>query len=177
MSAFEVGDDHINAMLTAGIVWGEESTIDRPMSWVWPRLTRDEAEEASERGASFSSAGIELYQARHHLLTPATAGRVGAMLVAQNRASVNFRYDEDEWETPFLFDRLPGTPEPVTILKAVRCYEYQACETPDWDTSEAEAFCEALIYLAISVLPGFDSAPGWPIPNRHVFLPPERRSA
>ncbi|GAA2628136.1 hypothetical protein GCM10010411_76790 [Actinomadura fulvescens] len=43
-------------------------------------------------------------------LTTDTAGRVGAMLLAENRRLVNHRYDEDDWEAPYLFHRLPGPP-------------------------------------------------------------------
>lgn len=48
--------------------------------------------------------------------------------------------------------------EPVEILKAIDCYEYQACEAPNWDASVAKAFCQWLRKQAIYFLPGYEKA-------------------
>lgn len=103
-------------------------------------------------------------------LTEATAGRVGAMLLAENRRSVDHRYDETELEEPYLFTKLRGIPDPVIVLKAISCYEYQSCEHPEWATSEASRFCVALQAKMIGLLPGYDQAPGWEVHSADVFL-------
>ena len=53
-----------------------------------------------------------------------------------------------------------GTFDPVKILAAINCYEYQACEHPEWKTSEARDFCEALRDRMIRMLPGYGNFHG-----------------
>jgi hypothetical protein len=163
VSAYEVSDVHIDAMLTAGLRLSAASGDD-PLTWFWPAIDAD-----SDRG-SWTSAELQRQAAqRRRALTPATAGRVGAILLAENRRSVDHRYDEQVWEEPYLFTDLPGDPDPVIILKAINCYRYQACEHPGWATSEAAAFCDALAALAIACLPGYERAP-WEITDPQVFV-------
>lgn len=83
--------------------------------------------------------------------------------------SVNYRYDEDDWEPPYLFRPLPGTPDALVVLKAIDCLEYQSCEHPGWLDSEARVFYQALRRAAITELPGYSDAEGWPIQNRVIF--------
>lgn len=106
------------------------------------------------------------------MLTPATAGRVGAMLLAENARSVNHCYDEDDWEPVYLFHPLPGTPDPLVVLKAITCLEYQSCEHDGWLDSEARVFCQALRRVVITELPGYSAAEGWPIETRTIFQRP-----
>jgi len=49
-------------------------------------------------------------------------------------------------------------PSPVAVLKACDGYEYQACEHPGWEASEAHAYINALRRRAIHALPGYDEA-------------------
>lgn len=46
----------------------------------------------------------------------------------------------------------------VGALKALACYEYQSCESDDWESTEAFAFCEALRHTLIWALPNIDDA-------------------
>lgn len=152
MSAFVVDTTHIHALLTAGLEMGRIQSS--PLRWWHPRPD--------------PRAGL----ADPHELTYETAGRVGAMLLAENMRSVNFRYREDEIEEPYQFVKLHGTPNPLIVLKALDCYEYQACEHDDWADSEAHAFCEALRHRAIQCLPGYSDAPGWEVTDPDVFRAP-----
>ena len=54
--------------------------------------------------------------------------------------------------------RWNAIPEPIQLIKAVKCFMYQACETDDWEQSEAFAFCQGLISKYICKLPGYDAA-------------------
>lgn len=144
MSAFVVNDEHIDALLTAGLVWGEKTF--GPISWDWPA--------PSDQPPA---------------LTRETADAVGLMLLSENVRSVNARYREQDEVGPYRFQRLPGKPDPVVILKAIDCLEYQSNETTDWPESEAFAFCAAMRYRAIRELPGYDNGPGWNIDEREVF--------
>jgi len=89
-----------------------------------------------------------------------TADAVGHMLLAENFRSVNHRYAEaNEPEGFFAYRRSLQGCNPVVILKAIDCYEYQTCEHPEWEQSEAHAFCQALRKRMISMLPGYEDAP------------------
>lgn len=91
------------------------------------------------------------------------------MLLAENTRSVNHRNDEDDWEPVYLFHPLPGTPDPLVVLKAIACLEYQSCEHDGWLDSEARVFCQALRQVTITKLPGYHDVDGWPIETRAVF--------
>ncbi|QHO90284.1 hypothetical protein CWT12_01535 [Actinomyces sp. 432] len=90
--------------------------------------------------------------------------RMGQVLLDTNVDSVNARYNEDDvriyqYRAPHHFW------EPVHVLKAISCYEYNAREAPGWETSVAAAFCRSLRDTVVSYLPGYDEAP-WEIdPN------------
>jgi hypothetical protein len=132
MSAFEVETVHIDVLVSAAL---QMDRYHETLSWYWgnpSRMTRLELENA---------------------------GQVGAMLVAENRRSVNFRYSEDELEEPYEFTQIVGTFDPVKVLGALSCYEYQACECDDWTETEAYAFCVALRSKLIHALPGYQDAP------------------
>ncbi|MGH3857934.1 MAG: hypothetical protein ACRDR6_31490, partial [Pseudonocardiaceae bacterium] len=101
---------------------------------------------------------------RERALTAATAGRVGAVLLAENA-----RRDELDWEPVYLFHPLPGAPDPLVVLKAIACRQYQSCEHPGWLDSEARVFCQALRAVTIPALPGYHQAPGWPIETRAIL--------
>lgn len=161
MSAFILSKTHIDVLITAGLRYS--SGWRGPLTWYWPAIDAE-----SDRGNWTSAELQEQARQRRRSLTRKTAGRVGAVLLAENRRSVDHRYDETEWEEPYVFEQVPGWPDPVIILKAIACYEYQSCEHPGWRTSEARAFCQALQGRAITLLPGYDEAP-WDINDRTVF--------
>jgi len=101
--------------------------------------------------------------------------RVANMLWQENVRSVMYRYPNDS------MSELPGPIgedyritrndfhltwlliDPVQVLKACKCYEYQSCEHPAWESSEAYAFIQTLKEDAISALPGYDGAV-WGVP-------------
>lgn len=153
MSAFIVDQYHIDQLVSTGLRGAEGNIRQRhagPLTWYYGNPT--------QLGKLDSS----------------TADRVGQMLWAENFASVQYRYPTDTPET------LPGpigiTPAYATFytytqprrrltaveaFKAIACYEYQSCEHPGWETSEARAFCRALEHAIIRSLPGWDDAAGW----------------
>ena len=110
---------------------------------------------------------------QHQELTYTQADLLGETLTKENLASINYRYP-DTVHNP---DNTPGPVEhywlepyeyrssqakhitAVEALKAIACYEYQACEHPQWEQSEARAFCQLLREHIICALPGFDAAP------------------
>ena len=81
---------------------------------------------------------------------------VGQILVDENFRSVNHRYGESDPPDTFIYSPLRRYTM-VEILKAIHCYEYQCCETEDWEETEAFAITQALKYWAICMLPGHDA--------------------
>ncbi len=149
MSAFIVGADHIDALITAA-----------------RRLSIDHNQ------ATFRWYTVQDGDAVHHHLDHTNEHEVGAMLLTENYRSVNYRYGQSEATPPYTHK--PWFPGPdisgaslsdqrqlVVLFKAIHCYEYQCCETPDWEQSSAHDFCRALKALAERSLPGYRDAAGW----------------
>lgn len=163
MSAYVVGKTHIDALVTAGLRSGAGGS---PLRWLAPVL--EDQSGAYRRGEPWGPDAIRLYNARRRELTPETADRVGQMLWAENVQSVNHRYDEDRWEELYVYRPFPHGARrlaPVAILKALDGYEYQSCEHPQWESSEAREFSKALRRAMIRSLPGYDEA-DWHITER-----------
>lgn len=107
---------------------------------------------------------------------------LGAMLWAENHASVNARYREDTETPPYSFE--PVRVEALSfavVMKAIGCYCYQSCEHDGWETSNARAFCQALgcsvAESYASKMPEYTAAP-WGIEPGHVaFNVPARWAA
>ena len=158
MSAYMVPIEHVRAMVNAGL----RNRHHDPLSWAVRELTDEERTRAYQPGAP---SGPEMEAVAHDTrrqLTRETAGTVGAMLLAQNRRSVDYRYDESDIEQPYT--HAPSSVRgPAALLKAIDCYEYQSCETPDWEQSEAARFCQELRAHLIRQLPGYNQADTWPI--------------
>ena len=137
MSAFLVGNEHIQCLVDAGL---RDMSV-HPLSWYVGNQRRE--------------------------LNEITADRVGQMLNKENRRSINHRYPKDANQDPIpMFKwRLLVDPrrDPVFVLKAIDCYEYQSCEHEGGETSEAKAFCAALRSKMIGELPGYDKMKAWPV--------------
>lgn len=143
MSAFFVGTDHINAML---------SFIEHHRCSHVP----------------FPIAGNETFvDATEKNLTA-----IGRALMAENIASLRYRYPND-WQGMVDVDVNEYRYEhdchfisytrniALVVIKMVSCYEYQSCEHPGWPASWAHGFCIWLTHYAVTRLDGFENAPGW----------------
>ena len=97
-----------------------------------------------------------------HELTDLNADETGAMLWEENRRSVAFRYNGEAVGAvivPFVHAIAHVPPiDPVRVLKAIRGYEYQTCEHPEWESSSAKAFCDSLTAHMVTKLRGYDDA-------------------
>lgn len=155
MSAWIVDKAHIDLLITAGLVL---SRPHGPLRW----------NESSDEN---------VWKSRE--LRQENAADIGRMLWLENYASVDRLYgDEDELPGPvgltfdkvgkYVFRPINGTLDPVVVLKAIDCYEYQSCEHPGWKTSEARRFCQSLQSTCIGRLKGYDDAP-WGFEDRNYF--------
>lgn len=158
MSAFEVDKTHIDVLVSAALAAGKDFYWYHQPAGA-PHTEPGEALPGESSGADRYAAYLASLAANKREVTRANAGTWGAVLVAENKRSVNYRYDADEIEAPYEFTYYAGPFDPVAILKALHCYEYQASEHEGWKASEAREFCEALRGEMICALPGYDQFP------------------
>lgn len=140
MSAFVVSHNHINTLLTY----------------------------ANKNGLNFYFGEDRVLRSEQ----TADLQTLAEMLLAENVASVNARYPdtvnnpqdmpgvivEVGCQITFRFTRNAADLTPLQILKACRCFDYQACETDDWKESDARRVIDYIESRAINDLPGYDSA-------------------
>ncbi len=88
----------------------------------------------------------------------AQANLIGQALKAQNYRSYNTRYNDTDEKVPEYKFRESHDFSAVEIIKACKCYIYQACETEDYKSTLAIAFCEALINAQFHKLSGYEKA-------------------
>jgi hypothetical protein len=86
------------------------------------------------------------------------ADEIGQKLLDENVRSVNYRYRETDAAERYTFKHVMPLPA-VNIIKACHCLDYQSCETPDWQETEAFAILQAIKEAATYKLPGYDAAP------------------
>jgi hypothetical protein len=74
---------------------------------------------------------------------PEDMDRLGQILWDENFKSVNYLYDEEGVAPEYHFAAGPGI-EMYQVLNSLACYEYQACEHPEWEKSDAWYICQYL---------------------------------
>lgn len=143
MSAFVVNKSHINAIIQAGL-----NVQYKPFTWYH-----------EENG-----------ELKQYKLTSDTADEVGQMLLDECVHSVRYRYEDSdlsdlpgpinaEYLMPFEWKPFVRMPTPIEAIKLIHCLNYQSCEHPEWDTSNAHDFCQGLCHTLESQVPGYDDAP------------------
>ena len=97
------------------------------------------------------------------ILTPERATLTGQMLLDENVASYNHAYahhNDPYTAAPYTYQRpIHQSWSTAELLNALHAYRYNACERPEWATSEAAAFVDALQQRLISRIPGYTSGP------------------
>jgi hypothetical protein len=69
---------------------------------------------------------------------------LGQKLWHENHLSVNHRYREQTRTPRYRLHTTEADLDPVAVLKAIACYNYQSCEHNGWDDSEAHTLTDAL---------------------------------
>lgn len=141
MSAYIVGHDHIDALLTfAAHERVSYFTDDDNRVEITP-------DNATEIGRILLAENERSVQHRYPGDAPDDlAGTVG-------ERAANYQFKE-----------FGGAPQPaLTILKGCDCFDYQACETDDYTESLACKIVDAIRRRAIIRLPAYTNSPGWEI--------------
>jgi hypothetical protein len=78
------------------------------------------------------------------------AAIIGLILHKENVRSFNYRYNATTPTTDFTFDPTVKARSfhASEIIAAVDCLEYQSCERPDWEKSEAKAILTTILAKA-----------------------------
>ena len=96
-------------------------------------------------------------------LTPERATLIGQMLLDENVASYNHAYahhNDPYTAAPYTYQRpIHQNWSTAELLNALHAYRYNACDRPEWATSEAAAFVDALQQRLISRIPGYTDGP------------------
>jgi hypothetical protein len=162
MSAFMVDKTHIDALVDCA-VWGPRCGRAHPGDYFTMRWWTVDA-------VTLRCTPLDHLDRVRREARPETADAIGAMLIAENLASIHHRYPDTleggplpgpvaaYWEMDYVFERPNLAPTAIEGLKLINCYEYQACEHPGWPASEAQSFCHALRGRLIGRLDGYDAA-------------------
>lgn len=150
MSAYMVSKQHINALVHAAC-FGPRDLQNVPFharTWYRP----------SYKG--FQQWGFDL------------VNDIGEMLTKENLSSIHARYPDTEtnpeatpgpvdlyWLQPYQYTPPSRPMNAIEALKALDCYEYQSCEHPEWERSEAKQLCDSMRHSLIGFLPGYEAAP------------------
>lgn len=143
MSAFMVNDDHLD-LLASVVEWGREGVYIYFSDEILP--PRSDLEVTRGEG--------NYYKTRLH------ASLIKEELRLENQASLWARYPDDANE---LWEGMTAKPyrqifqDQVTlgqVLGALSCYEYQACESENWEKSFAFALCRSIRKAICSKISG-----------------------
>lgn len=158
MSCHMVEAEHVHVLIWAAIhaAGPRESVMQL---WTVEKPTDTNAVQASRP-----------YNVR--ILRPGTETPTGQMLVEANADSVRARHGDAalDGDVGFVYEyRTPRDRNwsPVEILSALNGYEYQACESDEWQGSEAKHFCDQLRRRVEARLPGASNGP-WTIDDDSV---------
>ena len=137
MSAFEVSEAHIDALVEARS-WIEYTFTPRPLR----EMSDDEI------GQMLRLENIRSLHYRYPAhVQPTDKARCAAYRFKRSR----------------LIAALGGVDDRavncVKLIKAIHCYEYQSCEHPEWEGSAAHAYCKDILARLVEYLPGYADAP------------------
>ena len=145
MSVIHLPNAHINLLVWAAREYGT-------------RLGRRFITRTTETPAEDNHVETDAY-GTYRELTPGAENEYATLLTSAHTASSNPRYNQRARSAVLYTEPAFTHREPLAVLKAISSYEYQTCEMPNWDTSEARTFCTNLREHLISHLPGYDAHP------------------
>ncbi len=87
-----------------------------------------------------------------------TPEKIGQILMDENVRSINYRYKESYKSSGYGIHRATLDIDPVQVIKACNCLDYQSGDHPEWEESESCKFLDSLKREAICYLPGYNLA-------------------
>ena len=144
MSAFVVSNSHIDAIIRAA-----EQHRSRLSAFSWGFLGTTLPDPSDPERKTIDGATY-----------------CGKLLLEANVSSVAYRYAHNPSATPdpaivaayrYDWQRAPKL-DGAALIKAIDCLDYQSCERPDWDSTQAAKMLRDLKSVAIASLPGYDAA-------------------
>jgi hypothetical protein len=110
--------------------------------------------------------------AYHRSGEPIDPAAVLAELARENCRSVHYRYPDDapgeDLPGPIGNDGRPVVCDPdlrtypalspIAVVKLCQSLEYQSCEHPQWEKSQAKRYLDAIVSVAITQIPGYEAA-------------------
>lgn len=137
MSAFYVGFDHINAILTAAWKSNVRFTLDK-------RHHNLDSDVLNYQilGVHLAMANVESLAARY----PSSWNE----MIPEGQAPHQFEFTPDPHASRM---------EPIALIKLTHCYDYQCCEVFDYDSSVAAGVMRDIRDFAIHKTPGYNDAP------------------
>jgi hypothetical protein len=173
MSAFMVSKAHVDALVGVAL----NGPRDAESRWEGgPRWAAFDPRETHWQEQEWRQ--VALYGTGNCSVKPVAPSDLGDLLVIENVRSITARYPDTldgepmpgpidaYWDAPYSY--APGRRLTCAeALKAIDCYEYQACEHDEWADSEAKRFCDGLRASIVGVLPGYSAAP-WEIDTTHA---------
>lgn len=142
MSAFYVGSDHIDAMLSAALRAHGGVWVPRSLTNDTPHIRNPDRALMSRIGALLLRANVDSLKARY-------PGSWHELLWGAEPDQFRFRHDM-HW-----LNRAP----PAHVAKLCDCFDYQSCEHEGWDGSEAARWSAWLREAAWRMTPEYDAGP------------------
>jgi hypothetical protein len=136
MSAFIVGHDHINALVS----WA----VDNQVTYFHPGFSNPlsiDRRTATEIGRILLHENERSVRYRY-----------------PNGAPEDLPGTSGERAETYVFRARGARLSPVGVIKAVHCLEYQSCEHDGWRASVAFSICQDIKEAATYRLPGYDAA-------------------
>ena len=120
------------------------------------------------------------YGKEHHDIDDSTADRIARILAEANVAAYNDTYNATPDNPEPTVDsvgfsyrpQVVASTSPVSYLKLLDCYEYQACSWTGFEDSEQQAILKAMRRYGIGVLPGYVDAK-WKLEEADSSVPLE----
>lgn len=143
MSAFMVSHDHIDALLT----FAKDKRMQDRLSYFVNRRAEGPLEWTAIGRVMLAENERSVCHRYSDCVPGNLPGKIG-------EEAIGYRFRPFE-----KFIHMAFTQKCVWIIKACDCFDYQACETDDYEESIAYKIIRSIRAEAVRCLPGYDEAP------------------
>ena len=162
MSAFLVEDSHIDFLLSFMLSQRcAHAKVYQPSRRRWFDFNYDIL-EADTRRTAMDIVGQILIDENYRSLSARYGERAGELFNSNAQDDKPHTYRFAEHSSAIDSDRIARA---VQVLKSAACYDYQACESDDYEQTDAARIVRDIVQAAIHSLPGYEAAQ-WGAPER-----------